>query len=73
MKHYICTGECNGKAEMPGVCGSSTCSKGNHPLIECKCEDGMHKDVVKKCENCGDEKLCDGNSCDIEPAKPELN
>lgn len=70
-KHFVCNGECNGVAEMPGVCNSATCSKGNHPLIECRCEDGKHTEILKKCENCG--KICEGGNCEVEVAKPELN
>ena len=68
-KHYVCTGGCNGVAEMPGVCGAESCAKYNQPLMECKCENGNHEGVMKKCQNCG--KLCEGN-CDIEVQKPEL-
>ncbi len=75
MKHYICTGGCHGESEVPGVCNSPTCPKHNHPLIEC-CEDGLHSELVAKCENCEKtapegKKVCQG-SCDIEPFKPEL-
>lgn len=50
MKHYICTGECAGVSEKPGVCQSQTCSKHGVPLSECECEDGKHgkKDEQKK-------------------------
>ena len=50
MKHYICTGECAGASEKPGVCQSQMCSKHGQPLSECECPDGKHgkKDEKKK-------------------------
>ncbi len=43
MKHYICTGGCNGVSETPGVCQAEDCSKHNQNLEECNCEDEKHK------------------------------
>lgn len=48
MKHYICTGECAGISEKPGVCQSQTCSKHGVPLMECDCRDGKHGGNEKK-------------------------
>ena len=70
MQHFVCKGGCGGVSQEAGVCQASTCSLHGHPLSACDCADGMHTEVLKKCEKCG--KLCDGN-CDVEPFKPELN
>ena len=69
MKHYVCTGECGGVSDIPGVCGITTCSNFDHDLMECNCTDGKHLGALKKCENCG--KICEGN-CEIDTFKPEL-
>ena len=42
MKHYICTGGCEGVSEKPGVCQDETCPKHDRPLTECDCADGGH-------------------------------
>lgn len=42
MKHYICTGDCGGVSEKPGVCQAQTCPKHGQPLSECECSDGKH-------------------------------
>ena len=42
MKHYICTGGCEGVSEKPGVCQDETCPKHGQPLTECDCADGGH-------------------------------
>ncbi|MDP3941643.1 MAG: hypothetical protein Q8Q49_05035 [bacterium] len=42
MKHYICTGECEGVSDKPGTCQAESCSKFHQPLIECNCTDGKH-------------------------------
>ena len=50
MNHYICTGECAGISEQPGVCRSQTCSKRGQPLEECECRDGKHGGKRKETE-----------------------
>ncbi len=44
MPHYICTGECHGESQKPGICQTKDCSKFGEPLEECHCDDGWHKD-----------------------------
>ncbi len=44
MTHYVCKGECKGVSEAPVSCGAESCSLHNHPLVECNCEDGSHKE-----------------------------
>ncbi len=43
MKHYICTGECHGMSDKPGVCQAEVCEKKSQPLTECNCEGGQHE------------------------------
>ncbi len=38
MEHYICTGDCNGVSQNPGLCQDKSCSKHNKPLIFCDCD-----------------------------------
>lgn len=45
MNHYICSGECQGVSDKPGVCQADTCPKHNQPLIECDCSDNKHGGV----------------------------
>jgi hypothetical protein len=47
MKHYICTGGCEGVSEKPGTCQAIACPKFNKPLIECECADGKHEEVFR--------------------------
>ncbi len=42
MKHYICTGGCEGESPKPGVCQAEGCTKEGEPLIPCDCTDGAH-------------------------------
>ena len=42
MMHYICTGECGGVADKPGICQAENCPKSGEPLEECECTDGQH-------------------------------
>lgn len=48
MTHYICKGECKGVSEKPVSCGDESCSLHNHPLVECDCTDGEHKEAKEK-------------------------
>ena len=50
MPHYVCKGTCGGVAETPGTCQAENCPKHNHPLTECSCKDGEHKEVLQKKE-----------------------
>lgn len=52
MKHYICTGGCNGVLEEEGICLADGCSKQYEMLTACDCEDGKHgMGVVTKDSN----------------------
>ncbi|MEK7464185.1 MAG: hypothetical protein AAB617_00175 [Patescibacteria group bacterium] len=42
MKHYICTGGCEGVSPEKGVCQAPDCPKNGQPLEECNCADGTH-------------------------------
>ncbi len=42
MKHYICTGDCEGVSDKPGICQAEVCQKHGMPLTTCECEGGMH-------------------------------
>lgn len=46
MQHYVCTGECGGESENPGLCQDETCSEHNEPLVACSCGDGLHREVL---------------------------
>ncbi|MDP2593298.1 MAG: hypothetical protein Q8P52_01455 [bacterium] len=46
MHHFICTGECGGESPVPGLCQAETCSKHGESLVECSCDDGLHKHIV---------------------------
>ena len=39
MKQYICTGECGGVSDKPGVCEAEDCSMHGEPLLEQEVED----------------------------------
>lgn len=43
MRHFICTGGCQGESSNPGVCQSEDCKKEGEPLLTCDCADGFHK------------------------------
>lgn len=45
MTHYICTGECGGVSEKPGVCNAQSCTKHNQPLVECNCKNHKTSDA----------------------------
>lgn len=47
MKHYICTGGCEGVSIEPGSCKADSCPKHEHPLIECDCFDGKHAEKIQ--------------------------
>lgn len=42
MRHYICTGGCEGVRELPGSCQAEDCDKHLEPLEACDCADGKH-------------------------------
>jgi hypothetical protein len=46
MIHYICTGDCGGESDKPGVCLADGCSKEDQPLVDCNCADGLHAEVI---------------------------
>ena len=48
MKHYICTGDCDGQSSAPGVCQGEGCKKEGGPLVPCDCNDGLHAETRKK-------------------------
>jgi len=48
MKHYICTGGCEGVSDKPGLCQTEDCPKFEQPLDECNCEDGRHNSIRKE-------------------------
>lgn len=45
MEHYVCKGDCGGESLKPGVCETEGCSKEGASLVECDCEDGLHKGI----------------------------
>lgn len=45
MTHYICTGDCEGVSDKPGVCQAADCIKHGESLMECHCEDGKHENL----------------------------
>jgi len=47
MKHYICTGGCEGVSDTPGTCQAIACPKYGQPLTTCDCADGKHKLATK--------------------------
>jgi hypothetical protein len=46
MKHFICTGGCEGVSDKPGTCQAKDCPDYGKPLKECDCEDGEHAGIV---------------------------
>ncbi len=46
MTHYVCTGDCGNESSKPGVCLAEGCTKEDQPLVECNCDDGIHKEVT---------------------------
>ena len=48
MTHYVCTGGCGGVSETPGACQDGSCVLHGHPLTECNCTDGQHKEAFEK-------------------------
>jgi len=48
MIHYVCTGSCGGESKTAGVCEAQFCTKEEQPLVECSCEDGLHKNAGEK-------------------------
>jgi hypothetical protein len=45
MKHFVCTGTCEGESSRPGVCQNDGCPKEGEPLVSCDCQDGLHEDL----------------------------
>ncbi len=45
MKHYICTGGCDGESAVSGVCQMEGCKSEGEALTACNCEDGLHAEV----------------------------
>ncbi len=43
MKHYTCTGECEGESPTPGTCQDENCAREGEALTVCNCTDGAHK------------------------------
>ena len=50
MQHFVCTGDCAGESDQAKVCDSEGCSKEGQPLVECDCDDGLHKGVTSNPE-----------------------
>lgn len=48
LKHYICSGNCKGISQNPGICQSQNCDKYNQELSECLCGDGLHGTLSRK-------------------------
>jgi len=48
MKHFICTGGCEGESSIPGVCQAEECKKEGEPLIACNCENSLHEEAEDK-------------------------
>lgn len=42
MIHYICTGECKGVSEKPGMCKAPECTLFQEPLEPCDCTEEEH-------------------------------
>lgn len=40
MIRYICTGECKGVSDVPGVCKAAVCEKAGEPLTPYEDTDG---------------------------------
>jgi hypothetical protein len=50
MKHFICTGGCDGESSTPGVCQAEGCENEGAPLVPCDCGNGLHREVEEKHE-----------------------
>lgn len=48
MKHYICTGGCEGVSGQSGTCQAQSCLKYGQPLTECDCTDGKHQEKTEE-------------------------
>ena len=55
MIHYICTGNCGGVADKPGVCQAEDCPKHGEALEECECTDGQHDGRMEQVETDAEE------------------
>lgn len=62
MQHYVCTGDCAGETDKPGLCESEGCSKEGQALSECSCDDGFHEGVVSVTEEPDLESMDDEES-----------
>jgi hypothetical protein len=51
LKHYKCSGTCQGSSEKPGVCEAQDCDKFGEALEECNCQDGTHNNDKEDQEN----------------------
>lgn len=56
MPHYICTGECEGISQKPGVCQTEGCSMKGKPLESCECTDGTHEAGLSEIEEMEEEQ-----------------
>lgn len=45
MKHFVCTGDCEGESSAPGVCQAEGCTKEGEKLTACVCEDSLHEEA----------------------------
>jgi hypothetical protein len=43
--HFVCRGLCGSESSTPGVCPTGDCLKSGRPLIECKCDNGLHQEI----------------------------
>lgn len=48
MKHFICTGGCEGVSDKPGACQAESCPLHKHMLQECDCKDEGHYGAFEK-------------------------
>ncbi len=59
MQHYVCTGDCGNETERPGVCQSAGCSHEGQPLVECRCDDGIHDKILSPVDSLDVESMDD--------------
>lgn len=46
--HYVCRGTCGGVSDTAKNCEAESCSLHDYPLAPCRCEDGIHAEVLGK-------------------------